>query len=406
MSKQPGVQAVKVSLKNEEAAVTYDPSLTDPGVLREAIDDMGFDTSLLSPSASPRPTNDVQLVMINVDGMTCNSCVQTIEKNISQRTGVQSISVSLAAKTAQVQYSPEKVTAEQLREAIEDMGFDAGLIRDDICNVNKDVRTAMISVEGMTCMSCVNTIEGTMSNKPGVHGIKVSLTDKQAAIEYDEAVTTPEDLRAGIEDMGFDALLTEDVKGSKTEEGAVAVEHNLAGDWQVTFSKNGNTSRSMEAIVEEDLEKIYLHITGMTCVSCVGSIEKGLMKKNGVKSVLVGLLAQKAEVKFDKKKITTDEIICHVKELGFDCDLLEQCGQGEGTVDLIITGMTCSSCVHLIESNLTKRTGILQASVALATSSGRFVFDTEVTGPGTSLRRLNHWVLGCPWTPMIRKKTG
>lgn len=209
MSKQPGVQAVKVSLKNEEAAVTYDPSLTDPGVLREAIDDMGFDTSLLSPSASPRPTNDVQMVMINVDGMTCNSCVQTIEKNISQRAGVQSISVSLAAKTAQVQYSPEKVTAEQLREAIEDMGFDAGLIRDDICNVNKDVRTAMISVEGMTCMSCVNTIEGTMSNKPGVHGIKVSLTDKQAAIEYDEAVTTPEDLRAGIEDMGFDALLTE-----------------------------------------------------------------------------------------------------------------------------------------------------------------------------------------------------
>ena len=61
----------------------------------------------------------------------------------------------------------------------------------------------------------------------------------------------------------------------------MAVEHSLAGDWQVTFSKNGNTSRSMEAIVEEDLEKIYLHITGMTCVSCVGSIEKGLMKKNG-----------------------------------------------------------------------------------------------------------------------------
>lgn len=48
---------------------------------------------------------------------------------------------------------------------------------------------------------------------------------------------------------------------------------------------------------------------------------------------------------------------------------------------LQITGMTCSSCVHLIESNLTKRKGILKASVALATSSGRFVYDTETTGP-------------------------
>ena len=43
--------------------------------------------------------------------------------------------------------------------------------------------------------------------------------------------------------------------------------------------------------------------------------------------------------------------------------------------------MTCSSCVHLIESNLTKRKGILKASVALATSSVRFVYDTETTGP-------------------------
>ena len=209
MPNHPGVQAIKVSLESEEAVIQYNPLLTDPGKLREAIDDMGFEASVVSPLAPPPSKNEVQSVLINVEGMTCNSCVQTIEKNISQRAGVQSISVSLAANTAQVRYSPEKITAEQLREAIEDMGFDAQLLGDDVCNINKDVRTAKISVEGMTCMSCVKTIEGTMSTKPGVKSIKVSLTDKQAAIEYDEAVTTPEDLRAGIEDMGFDASLSE-----------------------------------------------------------------------------------------------------------------------------------------------------------------------------------------------------
>ena len=209
MLNQPGVKAVEVSLKNEEAVIQYNPLLTDPGTLREAIDDMGFEASLLSSLASPPSKNEVEIVLINVEGMTCNSCVQTIEKTISQRDGVQSISVSLAAKAAQIHYSPEKATAEQLREAIEDMGFDARLLGDDNSTVNKDVRIAKISVKGMTCMSCVNTIEGNMSNKPGVKSIKVSLTDKQAAIEYDEAVTTPEDLRAGIEDMGFDASLFE-----------------------------------------------------------------------------------------------------------------------------------------------------------------------------------------------------
>ena len=72
-----------------------------------------------------------------------------------------------------------------------------------------------------------------------------------------------------------------DAEICKSEEGAVAATHSLAGDWKVSFSKNSSGLRSMEALITGDLEKIYLHITGMTCASCVGSIEKGLMKKDG-----------------------------------------------------------------------------------------------------------------------------
>ena len=64
----------------------------------------------------------------------------------------------------------------------------------------------------------------------------------------------------------------------------MSVDHDLAGDWEVTFSRNTETLTSMESLREEDMEKIYLHITGMTCASCVGSIEKSLMKKKGILS--------------------------------------------------------------------------------------------------------------------------
>ena len=57
----------------------------------------------------------------------------------------------------------------------------------------------------------------------------------------------------------------------------------------------------------------------------------------GVRSVLVGLLAQKAEVKFDKNAITSDEIVGHVKGMGFGCDPMDKVGQGEATVDIIVS---------------------------------------------------------------------
>jgi len=53
--------------------------------------------------------------------------------------------------------------------------------------------------------------------------------------------------------------------------------------------------------------------------------------------VLVGLLAQKAEVKFDKESITADEIVCHVKEIGFGCNAMDKQGQGENTVELLVS---------------------------------------------------------------------
>ena len=43
--------------------------------------------------------------------------------------------------------------------------------------------------------------------------------------------------------------------------------------------------------------------------------------------------------------------------------------------------MTCSSCVHHIESSLKKTRGILNISVALATSKGSVTYDAELTGP-------------------------
>ena len=54
-----------------------------------------------------------------------------------------------------------------------------------------------------------------------------------------------------------------------------------------------------------------------------------------------------------------------------------------------ISGMTCASCVHLIETEMMKQTGVLSAAVALATGRGRFTFDSELTGVRTVIDAVN-----------------
>ncbi len=61
---------------------------------------------------------------------------------------------------------------------------------------------------------------------------------------------------------------------------------------------------------------ISLNITGMTCESCVGTVQKALQKVNGVKEAKVDLKSSKATVTF-AGTTTTDVLIKAVSDAGF-----------------------------------------------------------------------------------------
>jgi copper chaperone len=62
-----------------------------------------------------------------------------------------------------------------------------------------------IGVGGMTCMGCVNSIKRVLTALPGVKEVDVSLEHARAEVAYDEAAVKIDDLRAAIEDAGFEA---------------------------------------------------------------------------------------------------------------------------------------------------------------------------------------------------------
>ena len=65
-------------------------------------------------------------VEITVGGMSCGGCAQTVQQALSMMDGVVLAKVSHAAGKAQINYNPDKVTVQQLQEAIQKAGYQAG----------------------------------------------------------------------------------------------------------------------------------------------------------------------------------------------------------------------------------------------------------------------------------------
>jgi copper chaperone len=70
----------------------------------------------------------LETVTLDVKGMTCNGCVQTISKNMAKTEGVNKCEVSLAENSASVTFDPSKTTKEKIAQTISDLGYQATLV--------------------------------------------------------------------------------------------------------------------------------------------------------------------------------------------------------------------------------------------------------------------------------------
>ena len=210
---QTGVVRINVFLKKELAEIVYDPGLTTVEKLCQAIWDIGYeaspsnDNTELADSRLEDAEDDIDVdvleTVIDVEGMVCMSCVESIEGVIGNRVGVAAITVSLAGKTAAIKYYEGKETVDSLVEAISDMGFDAAPA--EMGSTENKSKKAVIDITGMTCNSCVQSIEKMISNVPGVVSIKVSLENENAVVFYRPDQITPKKICDEIDDMGFEA---------------------------------------------------------------------------------------------------------------------------------------------------------------------------------------------------------
>lgn len=141
---------------------------------------------------------------VTIGGMTCASCSGTITKELSNLDFVESIHVNLLANSARVVFPAPKDNAKRIVEAIDDLGYEASI--DDVALLKQGGSEfkATLSIEGMTCGSCVGTITRGVEGLPFVQSVNVDLVGNSGVVIFRDKQNLDAILEK-IDDLGYDA---------------------------------------------------------------------------------------------------------------------------------------------------------------------------------------------------------
>ncbi|HDR9812644.1 TPA: copper-translocating P-type ATPase [Burkholderia cenocepacia] len=273
----PGVVDTAVDLDAHAATVTAQETV-EPDQLVDAVREAGYGAAVreavapthvahATPDATPAAATTIEL---DIDGMTCASCVSRVEKALVKVPGVTRASVNLATERATVDASAG-VSATQLADAVKQAGYGATPTASDtdvparVPTLPTAPASIELDIDGMTCASCVSRVEKALAKVPGVTRASVNLATERATVDASDDVSAAQ-LVDAVKQAGYGAT-------------------------PIAVSARPATSAATPAPADVELD-----IAGMTCASCAGRVEKALAAVPGVARATVNLATERASV--------------------------------------------------------------------------------------------------------------
>ncbi|KAI1743202.1 heavy metal translocatin [Xylaria scruposa] len=315
------------------------------------------------PPMSPLPVRWATTTL-RVGGMTCGSCTSSVEAGFKGVEGVGNVSVSLVMERAVIMHDPQLISAEQIKDIIEDRGFEAEVLSTDIPSSTTTTKHAStenreddgptttvttIAIEGMTCGACTSAVEGGFADVSGVKHFSISLLSERAVIEHDATLLPADKIVEIIEDRGFGATLIDSVGTSSGKDTA----------------SEGNDVKPSAATTTVAIE-------GMTCGACTSAVEGGFAGLDGILRFNISLLAERAVITHDPVKIPPEKIVEIIEDRGFDAKILstvlDAADQSTSSAQFKIYGDPDAAAAKGIEEALLALPGVSSAKLTLSTS--------------------------------------
>ncbi|UCC57971.1 MAG: copper ion binding protein, partial [Candidatus Bathyarchaeum sp.] len=137
-------------------------------------------------------------IVLDIGGMHCATCAQTIEKRLPKLKGIIYATINLAAEKAIIDYDADIVDQKAIEDAINEIGYK--VIH----------QTITLKIGGMHCATCVQTIEKVLNKKEGIYRANVNLALETATVEYNTAQISLAGIKKVIRDIGYDVIEAEE----------------------------------------------------------------------------------------------------------------------------------------------------------------------------------------------------
>lgn len=134
-----------------------------------------------------------------ITGMHCASCAMAVERSISKIEGVDLASVNMATEKLTVEFDEKKTNIENIKNAVVIAGY--GVSEENISN-----KQILLPISGMTCASCVKSVEKAIAGIDGVIEVSVNIATEKAKVVYNPAMTRISEIKNAVEQAGYKAL--------------------------------------------------------------------------------------------------------------------------------------------------------------------------------------------------------
>ena len=131
---------------------------------------------------------------IPIVGMSCATCVTTIQRGLAGLKGVEKANVNFATSKATVIFQPQLVKPKDFISSVRKSGYEVGTV------------SLELPIQGIECASCVQKIEKALLQTRGVTKAVVNLATEKAKVEYLPSETNLEEVKRAIESTGYKVL--------------------------------------------------------------------------------------------------------------------------------------------------------------------------------------------------------